>query len=143
MFMMCGKNTPYLHKFVGGCVIIMIIVIISMSVFISYSGGSEAKVELNGDQDEALIQQSSGVHLLEVNGADLGSIGCKGSWTWAEYICVVLGFIFILKCSHIAHYCFLTKSLVKKKVTRNVGLQMENLNKQPVGNDVVIVPGIV
>ena len=123
--------------------IIIIIVSIIMLVFISYSGGSEAKVELNGDQDEALIQQSSGVHLLEVNGADLGSIGCKGSWTWAEYICVVLGFIFILKCSHIAHYCFLTKSLVKKKVTRNVGLQMENLNKQPVGNDVVIVPGIV
>ena len=95
--------------------IIMIIVTISMSVFISYSGGSEAKVELNGDQDEVLIQQSSGVHLLEVNAADLGSIGCKGSWTWAKYICVVLGFIFILKFSHIAHYCFLTKSLVKKK----------------------------
>ena len=64
---------------------------------------------------EALIQQSSGLHLLEVNGADLGSIGCKDSWTWAKYICVVLGFIFILKFSHIAHYCFLTKSLVKKK----------------------------
>jgi len=124
-------------------VIIMIIVIIIMAVFISNSGGSEAKVELNGDQDEALIQQSSGVHLLEVNGADLGSIGCKGSWSWSEYICVLLVFIFILKCSHIAHYCFLTKSLVKKKVTRNVSLQMENLPKEPVGKDVVIVPGIV
>ena len=72
--------------------IIMIIVIIIMAVFISNSGGSEAKVELNGDQDEALIQQSSGVHLLEVNGADLGSIGCKGSWSWSEYICVLLVF---------------------------------------------------
>ena len=53
-----------------------------MAVFTSNSGGSKAKVELNGDQDEALIQQSSGVHLLEVNGADLGSIGCKCSWSW-------------------------------------------------------------
>ena len=33
-----------------------------------HQGGSEAKVEVYGDQDEALIQQSSGVHLLEVNG---------------------------------------------------------------------------
>ena len=123
--------------------IIMIIVIIIMAVFISNSGGSEAKVELNGDQDEALIQQSSGVHLLEVNGADLGSIGCKGSWSWSEYICVLLVFILILKCSHIAHYCFLTKSLVKKKVTRNVSVQMENLTKEPLVKDVVIVPGIV
>jgi len=123
--------------------IIMVIVVIIMAVFISNSGGSEAKVELSGDQDEALIQQSSGVHLLEVNGADLGSIGCKGSWSWAEYICVLLVFIFILKCSHIAHYFFLTKSLVKRKVTRNVSVQMENLTKEPLVKDVVIVPGIV
>ena len=123
--------------------IIMVIVVIIMAVFISNSGGSEAKVELSGDQDEALIQQSLGVHLLEVNGADLGSIGCKGSWSWAEYICVLLVFILILKCSHIAHYCFLTKSLVKKKVTLNVSLQMENLTKEPLVKDVVIVPGIV
>ena len=123
--------------------VIMVIVVIIMAVFISNSGGSEAKVELSGDQDEALIQQSSGVHLLEVNGADLGSIGCKGSWSWAEYICVLLVFILILKCSHIAHYCFLTKSLVKKKVTRNVSVQMENLTKEPLVKDVVIVPGIV
>ena len=71
------------------------------------------------------------------------SIGCKGNWTWAEYVCVVLGFLFILKCTHLAHYCFLTKSLVKKKVTRDVGQQMKNLNNQPEGNNVVIVPGIV
>ena len=119
--------------------ITMISVIISMSIFIGYSGSSAAKVELNSDQDEALIQQSSGLHLLEVN----GSISCKGIWTWADYICVMLGFIFILKCTHMAHYCFLTSSLVKKKVTRDVGQQMKNLNKQPEGNDGVIVPGIV
>ena len=32
--------------------VIMIIVVIIMAVFISNSGGSEAKVELSGDHDE-------------------------------------------------------------------------------------------
>jgi hypothetical protein len=59
--MLCGKgDTPYIQKFFGGCMIIIIIVIIIMAVFISSSGGYEAKVDINGDQDEALIQQSSG-----------------------------------------------------------------------------------
>ena len=78
--MMCSKNTPYWQKFVVGFVIMMICVIISMSLYIAYSGGSEAKIEMNGDQDESIVQQSSGLHLLEVN----GSIGCEGNWTWAE-----------------------------------------------------------
>ena len=98
--------------------IIMIIIIITMAVFIGIRGGSEAKVELNGDQDKALIQQSSGVHLLEVNGADLGSNGCKGNWSWSKYICILLVFIFILKCTHIAHYYFLTKFSQEKSDTQ-------------------------
>ena len=40
--------------------IIMIIIIITMAVFIGISGGSEAKVELNGDQDKALISAEFG-----------------------------------------------------------------------------------
>ena len=122
---------------------IMIVIIIIMGAFIGISGCSEANVELNGDQDEAFIQQSSGVHLLEFNGADLGSKGCKGNWSWIDYLCVLLVFIFILKCTHIAHYFFLTKKLVKKKVTRDVSLQMENLTKEPLAKNAVIVPGIV
>ena len=106
------------------------------------SGGSEAKVELSGSNDEALIQQSSGLHLLEVNGADLGSMGGKGNWSWLEYLCILLVFIFFLNCTHIAHYCFFTKSLVKKKVARNVSIEMKNLTKEPVPKDVVIVPGL-
>ena len=141
--MMCGKDTPYIQKFFGGCIIIMIVIIIIMAAFIGISGGSEAKLELNGDQDEALFQQNSGVHLFEVNGADLGSNGCNVSRSWIEYCCVLLVFIFILKCMHIANYCFLTKKLVKKKVTRDVSLQMENLKKEPLAKNPVIVPGIV
>ena len=143
--MMCGKgDTPYIQKFLGGCIIIMIIIIIILAVFINLSsGGSEAKVELSGSNDEALIQQSSGLHLLEVNGADLGSMGGNSNWSWLEYLCILLVFIFFLNCTHIAHYCFFTKSLVKKKVARNVSIEMKNLTKEPVAKDVVIVPGLV
>ena len=142
--MMCGKGgVPYTQKFLGGCIIIMIIIIIILAVFINFSGGSDAKVELSGDNDEALIQQSSGLHLLEVNGADLGSMGGNSNWSWMEYLCVLLGFIFFLNCTHIAHYCFFTKKMVKKKVARNVSIEMKNLTKEPLANDVVIVPGLV
>ena len=142
--MMCGKGgVPYTQKFLGGCIIIMIIIIIILAVFINFSEGSEAKVELSGDNDEALIQQSSGLHLLEVNGADLGSMDGKSNWSWLEYLCILLVFIFFLNCTHIAHYCFFTKSLVKKKVARNVSIEMKNLTKEPVPKDVVIVPGLV
>ena len=48
--MMCGKGgVPYTQKFLGGCIIVMIIIIIILAVFINFSGASEAKVELSGD----------------------------------------------------------------------------------------------
>ena len=119
-----------------GFVIMVICVIISISLYIAYGVGSEAKIEMNGDQNESIVQQSSGLHLIEVNSAG----GCKGNWTWAEYSVVVLVFVFILKCSHLCHYCFVTKSLVKKKVTHEMGKQMNVLSKQP--DDVVVVPGL-
>ena len=92
---MCGKGgAPYTQKFLGGCTIIMIIIIIILAMFFNFGGESDAKVEISGENGQALIEQSSGLHLLEVNGADLGSIGGKEKWSWMEYLCVVLGFIF-------------------------------------------------
>ena len=122
-----------------GFVIMVICVIISISLYIAYGVGSEAKIEMNGDQNESIVQQSSGLHLIEVNSAG----GCKGNWTWAEYSVVVLVFVFILKCTHLCHYCLVTKSLVKRKVKNEVGLQMKVLSKKPDDNNGVIVPGIV
>ena len=61
--MMCGKNTPYVQKFFGGCVIIMSIVIIIMAVFISNSGCSKAKVELNAHPNSAELKPHPGHHL--------------------------------------------------------------------------------
>ena len=141
---MCGKvGAPYTQKFLGGCTIIMIIIIIILAMVINFGGESDAKVEISGENGQALIEQSSGLHLLEVNGADLGSIGGKEKWSWMEYLCVVLGFIFFLNCTHIAHYCLFTKKIVKKKVARNVSIEMKNLTKEPLTNDVVTVPGLV
>ena len=64
---------PYIQKFCGGCVVIMIVIIIILIVYINIGAGATASVEMSGDQDEAVIQQSSVIHLLEVNGNDLGS----------------------------------------------------------------------
>ena len=141
---MCGKvGAPYTQKFLGGCTIIMIIIIIILAMVINFGGESDAKVEISGENGQALIEQSSGLHLLEVNGADLGSIGGKEKWSWMEYLCVVLGFIFFLNCTHIAHYCLFTKKIVKKKVDRNVSIEMGKRTKEPLANDVVTVPGLV
>ena len=141
---MCVKGlVPYSQKFLGGCAIIMVIIIIIMAMFINYGGESGTQVELSGDNGQALIEQSSGLHILEVDGAELGSIGGKESWSYMEYGCVVLCFIFFLNCTHIAHYCLFTKRIVKKKVARNVSIEMKNLTKEPLANDVVIVPGLV
>jgi hypothetical protein len=72
---------PYIQKFCGGCVIIMVVIIIILSVYIGISAGAQANIEMSGDQDEEVIQQSSGVHLIEVNGTNLGSKQCNG-WSW-------------------------------------------------------------
>ena len=141
---MCGKvGAPYTQKFLGGCTIIMIIIIIILAMVINFGGESDAKVEISGENGQALIEQSSGLHLLEVNGADLGSIGGKEKWSWMEYLCVMLGFIFFLNCTHIAHYCLFTKKIVKKKVARNVSIELGKLTKEPLANEVVTVPGLV
>ena len=77
---MC-KDMPYIQKFCGGCVIIIIVIIILLSVYIGIGAGAQANVEMSGDQDEAVIQQSSGIHLIEVNGTNLGAKQCNGcSW---------------------------------------------------------------
>ena len=41
-----------------GFVIMVICVIISISLYIAYGVGSEAKIEMNGDQNESIVQQS-------------------------------------------------------------------------------------
>ena len=89
---MCGKGeVPYIQKYLCGCTVIMVAIIIILSMVINFGGESGAQVEMSGDNESTLVEQSSGIHLLEVNGADLGSIG-GNNWSWMEILCVVLGF---------------------------------------------------
>ena len=52
-------------------------------------------------------------------------------WSWMEILCVVLGFIFVLYFTHICHYCLFTKKLVKRKLARDVQLEIGRLAKAP------------
>ena len=96
---------------------------------------------MSGDHDESVLQQSSGFHVLEVNGNKLGSEQCIG-WTWVNYLCVGLIFVFILKCIHLVHYCFLTKHLVKKILAREVSIQMKDMTSNQSSSLPVTVPGL-
>ena len=91
---------------------------------------------MQGDDNKSVVQQSTGVHFLEVN----NSGDCQAKCSWAEYIVVIMEFIFILKFSHLLHYCFATKAIVRKKVAQ-VEMEMKDLGKGT-PSDVVIVPGI-
>ena len=72
------------------------------------------------------------ISLVELNQAIKG-------WSFS----VMLGFIFILSSTHIGHYCLFTKKVVKRKVARDVQLEMGRLAKAPQANEVIIVPWLV
>ena len=141
---MCGKGeTNYIQKYLCGCTLIMLVIIVILSMVINFGGESGASVEMSGENESALVEESSGLHLLEINGSDLGSNGGNG-WSWMEILCVVLGFIFVLNFTYICHYCLFTKKVVKRKVARDVQLEMGKLAKAPLANEggAIIVPGL-
>ena len=133
--MMCSKQTPYFIKWIIGFVMTVIGISVIMSVYFSSGGDSEATIEMQGDDNKSVVQLSDGFHVLEVN----NSGGCQG-WSLAEYSVVIMGFLFIFKSSHLLHYCFVTKAIVRKKFAQ-VEMEMKDLGKAS-PNDVVIVPGI-
>ena len=77
---MC-KDMTYIQKFCSGCFVIIVVIIIILSVYIGVNAGASASVEMTGDHDESVVQQSSGFHVLEVNGNNLGSDQFNG-WCW-------------------------------------------------------------
>ena len=134
---MCSKQVPYFLKWVVGFVMTVIGIGVIISAFYS-GGGSEADVVMQGEENNSIVQQSSGFHVLELNNS--GESGdCKG-WTWTEYALGILGFVFILKVTHLLHYCLVTKAIIKSKVSK-IEMEMKSLGNVP-SDDVVIVPGI-
>ena len=134
---MCSKQVPYFLKWIVGFVMTVIGIAVIISVFYG-SGGSQADVVMQGEDNNSVIQQSSGFHVLELNNSGVSG-NCKG-WTWTEYALGILGFIFILKITHLLHYCLVTKAIIKRKVSK-IEMEMKSLGNVP-SNDVVIVPGL-
>ena len=99
---MCGKGeVPYTQKYLCGCTVIMLVIIVILSMVINFGGKSGSTVEMSGENESALVENSSGIHLLEINGSGMSSNGCR-EWSWMEISCVVLGFIFVLNFTHIS-----------------------------------------
>ena len=121
------------------CVICVIItgLVIGLVMAVKFVGGANTKVELSGDQDSAFIKESNGIHLIEVNNAGKGSDN-PGSWSLMEWGFVGMTLVFLVNLSHWAHYCFITKRLVKKRM-RSLELAKSTPTTETVA---VVVPAL-
>ena len=137
--MMCCKQVPYWLKWAIAFVMTCMGVFVIISSWYGLGSGGEADVVLGGEDDHAVIQQSSGLHILELNNS--GDDDCQG-WSWSEYALVIVGFILVLKFTHILHFCLVSKVMIKSKVAKQVAMQMKDLPVVPPPDDVVVVPGI-
>ena len=133
---MCKSQVPYFLKWIMGAVMTIIGIIVIISIFYG-SGGSQADVVMQGEEKKSVVQQSSGFHVIKVN--DSGVLGKFKGWNWSEYALGILGFVFLLKITHLLHYCLFTKAVIKRKVSK-IEMVLRGLKNVPANNDVVIVP---
>ena len=135
---MCSKMSSKAVKIVVGVVILMLIGVISLAIYFGM-GQANASVSMQGDHNQSIVSQSVGLHNLEVNNSG-NNVGCN-SWTLAEYSVILLTFIIILKCTHLAHHCFWTKRQVRNSVAKERSRVQIDLDKLS-SSDRVIVPAI-
>ena len=96
---------------------------------------------MEGEEDSALVKESSGLHLLEINESGKGNNACT-AWTWLEVGFTIICFKFVLVITHIFHYCW-TKKIAKQKVAKNLVVEMANLNRVPLADQGVAVSALV
>ena len=108
-----------------------VVIIMSMSIYFSSGGTNE--FDLGDGDDTAIVKESNGFHILEVDASN------SQGWSWLEIGFVILAIKLGLICSHAVHYFCLTKKLVKKKLTRAVNIEMKNVTP-PV---VIPIPGVL
>ena len=135
---MCVKTNPKVIKCVVGVAIMILIGVISISLYFGL-GGAKSSVVMQGDNNKSKVSQSVGLHLIEVNNS--GDSGGCNNWTYAEYSVVLLIFVMILKCSHLGHHCIWTRKQVKNSLTKERMRMQIDLDKLPT-NERVIVPAI-
>ena len=98
-------------KYLCGCFVVMLLVIIGLAVSLSVMGSTGASVQMTGENDTSEIRESSGFHVLEVNGSGIES-GNTSEWSYMEVGFIIMGIIFFINMTHIFHYCVFTKKLV-------------------------------
>ena len=139
---MCGGDkVNYTQKYLCGCTVIMLVIIVILSMVINFGGNSGSSVEMSGEKESALVEESSGIHLLEITNQGDGS-KCV-NWSISDYAVVVLTFIILLKLSHLLHYFCLTRKLVKKSVLKErqkTKINQEKLELAPVER--ILVPAL-
>ena len=112
---MCKSQVPYFLKWIMGAVMTIIGIIVIISIFYG-SGGSQADIVMQGEENNSVVQQSSGFHVIEVN--DSGVSGkCKG-WNWSEIALRILGFVLLLKITHLLHFCLFTNQSSTERYQR-------------------------
>ena len=135
---MCSKMSSKAVKILVGIVILMLIGVISLAIYFG-KGQANASVSMQGDHNKSKVSQSAGLHILEINNQG-DNVGCN-SWTLAEYSVILLTFIIILKCSHLAHHCCWTKRQVRNSLAKERSRVQIDLDKLA-SPDRVIVPAI-
>ena len=98
-------------------------------------------IDQGAGNDLSIVQQSSGIHLLEVN---TEGMSCEGqSWLWVEVACVILAICLGLTVSHLAHYCWCTKRVVKTKVQKVLSNHLRAKTNSDVSPEVMEIPALV
>jgi hypothetical protein len=141
--MMCFKQVPYWAKWLFALVMTILGGFVMVSSLYGLGSGGDADVKLDGDDDHAVIQQSSGIHLLELNNS--GDDDCGGGMSWSVIALITVSLILVVKFTHIVHYCFVSKVLIKSKVEKQVAIRMNDLLVEPTAppvDDADNVPGI-
>ena len=136
---MCNMSSKAV-KILVTLIVLGAIGVISLTVYF-VSAQASANVDLQGDHAQSKLSQSAGIHLLEIT--NQGDSSECNSWSVSEYAVVVLTFIVLLKFTHLLHYFYCTRKLVKKSVMKErekAKTDQDKLGLVPV--DRVLVPAI-
>ena len=132
---MCGKkcDAKWVICLIGAAAIVVVI----LATVVHFISDSSNEVKMVGSGEIANFKESSGLHLLEIEAPEAGT----DEWSILEIGFVVLAFKLWLIVTHGFHYCFVTKSLVKK--AKSMELEMMKLTpKPPVVSGTLEVPAL-
>ena len=112
---------PYCVKWLVALVMMVLGVVVLVVVF--KGNGGDASVVMQGEKDTSNIHESNGFHLVELTEGDTEC----GQFSWSEWALMGLGVILLLKVSHLVHYCYFTKRIVRNRLAK----LRTGLNNQP------------